>query len=175
MAWVQLRDDGMIFLVRVGGVAVAEGRVLLHRMVGEDFWAVPGGRLQVGETAAQALRREMREEISADVQVGGLLWVIENFFEHWPLDATPGGGEPAPHHEIGLYLEMTLPGHLEHVHSFTGSELLGTQHEYTLEFRWFPLADIAGIDVRPSVLQGRLAEGLPAPAPLVVQRNGTKR
>jgi ADP-ribose pyrophosphatase YjhB (NUDIX family) len=169
MAWAQLRDGGTIFQVRVGGVAVSGGRVLLHRTAGEPFWSLPGGRLEVGETAAEALGREMREEISADVQVGDLLWLVENFFEHWALDGPPGGAA-AQHHEVGLYLEMRLPEHLERVDSFAGAELAGTPDEFALEFRWFPQDEVAALDVRPLALRERLAADRPRSVPSIVQR-----
>lgn len=89
MGHAQLRDDGTIFMCRVAGVAVHDDRVLLHRSGHDDFWALLGGRLEVGETSVAGLRREMREELDVDVTVGRLLWVIENFFDHHPLDMPP--------------------------------------------------------------------------------------
>lgn len=170
MGWAQLRDGGRIFLVRVGGVAADGDRVLLHRTAGDDFWSLPGGRLEVGETAGEALIREMQEEISAKVEVGGLLWVIENFFEHHPLDRPVHDGEQMVHHEIGLYLAMTLPARLAGTEAFTGVELAGTEHEFSLEFRWFPRDELRALDVRPNALLARLSAPLPEPVPSVVQR-----
>jgi ADP-ribose pyrophosphatase YjhB (NUDIX family) len=169
MGWAQLRESNTIFQVRVAGVAASDGRVLLHRTPEENFWSVPGGRLQVGENAAEALQREMREEISADVEVGNLLWLVENFFEHRPLDDSGDETEVA-HHEIGIYLEMSLPRHLCEVTSFIGTELAGTPHEFALEFRWFPQGEVAEIDVRPATLRDRLAIVLPDGMPSIVQR-----
>ncbi len=68
------------FHYRVAGVATHDGRVLLHRSENDDFWSLPGGRTQHSESAAAALRREMREELGAEVTVVRLLWVVENFF-----------------------------------------------------------------------------------------------
>ncbi len=169
MGWAVLRHDGIVFMVRVGGVAVSGGRVLLHRAAGDDFWALPGGRLQVGETASEALRREMREEIDAEVEVGGLLWVIENFFTHAPLDQHDLSQSPLAHHEVGLYLEMTVPERLAG-RPFAGVEAEGTEHEFTLEFSWFPRDEVAGMDVRPAALRERLTQPLPAGVASIVQR-----
>jgi mutator protein MutT len=39
----------------------------------EGFWEFPGGKIDPHETHAAALRREIREELAADVEVGDLL------------------------------------------------------------------------------------------------------
>ncbi len=77
---ITIEEEGVKFQYRVAGVTMHYGRVLLHRADDEPFWTLPGGRAEMLETAEQTLKREMREELNADVQVGKLLWVIENFF-----------------------------------------------------------------------------------------------
>ena len=60
----------------VAGVLRREGRVLLSRRIrGADVgrWEFPGGKLERGETPEQALRRELREELGIEVQVGAAL------------------------------------------------------------------------------------------------------
>ena len=51
------------FNYRVAGIALSEGRLLLHTSDRDDFWSLPGGRCEFGETSAEALVREMREEL----------------------------------------------------------------------------------------------------------------
>lgn len=57
----------------VGAVVVRNGAILLIRRgspPGEGLWSVPGGRVQRGETLAQAARRELQEETGLDGNVG---------------------------------------------------------------------------------------------------------
>jgi len=87
------------FNLRVAGIALDGDRVLLQTTAGDDFWTFPGGRPELGEPAARALEREMREEVGVRVEVGRLLFVVENFFRY----------EGKRYHEIGLYFLMRMP------------------------------------------------------------------
>ena len=50
--------------VRVTGVVIEDGRILLLNQDADAgrSWSLPGGKLEDGETLAEALVREMKEE-----------------------------------------------------------------------------------------------------------------
>jgi len=71
---------GEIPLVGVGVVLVEKGRLLLIKRgnePGKGLWAVPGGKVRIGETLKAAAKREAAEETGLDVDVGEVAWVGE--------------------------------------------------------------------------------------------------
>lgn len=94
--------------VAVGAVVVRDGRLLLVRRgrgVAAGAWSLPGGRVEPGETLAEAVRRELREETGLDGEVGPLCGVAERRFpahhfvilDYWidVPDGTPVAGDDA--------------------------------------------------------------------------------
>ena len=53
-----------------------EGRLLLVRRCDDGAWELPGGRVDVGESAAEAAVRETAEEAGVQVLVTGLLGIF---------------------------------------------------------------------------------------------------
>lgn len=67
-------------LVGVGAVVLNGRQVLLERRgqpPAQDSWALPGGLIEVGETAEEALAREVREECGIDIRLGPMLGLFQ--------------------------------------------------------------------------------------------------
>ena len=56
----------------------AAGEVLLVRRIDDGYWELPGGRVEVGETAAQAVIREVAEESGVAIALTGLSGVYSD-------------------------------------------------------------------------------------------------
>jgi 8-oxo-dGTP diphosphatase len=70
--------------VGVGGVAARDGSILLVRRgtpPSEGLWSVPGGRVEWGESLAEAVRREVLEETGLEVEVGEVAGIVERVYE----------------------------------------------------------------------------------------------
>jgi ADP-ribose pyrophosphatase len=96
-------------VVGVGGVVVRDARALLIRRGGEPLkgqWSIPGGTLELGETIAEGVRRELREETGLEVQVLELIEV----FERISPPAAAGDGRPQYHFVILDYLCAAADG-----------------------------------------------------------------
>lgn len=53
---------------KVGGILIQNRRLLVCRAKGKEHFIAPGGKIEVGETALQALQRELTEELSIHVE-----------------------------------------------------------------------------------------------------------
>lgn len=83
-------------LVGVGGVVIDQDRVLLVRRAHEPQrgeWSLPGGALEVGETLAQGVEREVREETGLAVQALAVVEVLDRIVR----DSAEAGYEAASH------------------------------------------------------------------------------
>ncbi|ARU63073.1 hypothetical protein CBW65_20405 [Tumebacillus avium] len=143
---------------RTAGVFVDEGYVLLHRLASDDFWALPGGRVEFMENTEQALIREMQEEISLDVTVERLLFVAEVYFAN----------DEHQYHEIGFYYlleaDKTQPIYVkDKVHQ-------GTEFGKPLIYQWFRLEDLPSLRLFPTFLKEKLQQ-LPEHPEHVIHRD----
>jgi 8-oxo-dGTP diphosphatase len=110
----------------VAAIIVADGKILVtQRGYGEykDKWEFPGGKIEPGETPEEALRREIREELSADISVNQFVCTVEHDY-------------PTFHLTMHNYLCQVVSGHLQ---------LL--EHEAA---RWLDIAHINTVDWLPA-------------------------
>lgn len=64
----------------VAAIIVRGGKVFAtQRGYGEwkGWWEFPGGKMEAGESPVEALKREIREELDAEIEVGDLLETVE--------------------------------------------------------------------------------------------------
>jgi 8-oxo-dGTP diphosphatase len=106
----------------------AGGRLLLVRRgrpPAEGRWSVPGGRIEPGETAAEAAAREVREETGLEVEVGPVL-----------ITALIGDGT----YRVQDFAANVVGGELE-----AGDD--------AAEVRWVEAADLSSMPLAPGLLE----------------------
>lgn len=148
------------FRLRAGALIRSNDHILIHRVIGDTFWVLPGGRVEFHETGAETLAREIEEEIGCPATIGPLRFIIENFFEFAGVRV----------HEVGFYYEAELSQPLP----FHESEIVHQVKDGSaeLEFRWaLPTRVILDqFDLQPLPLRG-LIETMPAGIQHIVRRD----
>lgn len=150
---ILFRTDEYVFSYRVAGICIQNGKVLLQKPDNDTAFAFPGGHVTFGETNAQTLIREFKEEIGVDVSVGDLKWIGEIFF--------PWGNKPC--HQICLYYNIGITSdNIPFEGMFIGSEQLEGR-AFNLEFHWVPCEELENIEVYPTnaaELMSKLGDGV---------------
>lgn len=133
--------------VGVRAAVVRDGAVLVnhYRAGGRDFYDLPGGGQEHGETQDDALRRECAEEIGARVRVYGIACVYELL-----ADRAPRTGEPIPlFHQINVVRWCGLePGETPGLGPVPDGNQVGTA--------WLPIAELDRHEVQPPELSAWL-------------------
>ncbi|MEO8396114.1 MAG: 8-oxo-dGTP diphosphatase MutT, partial [Chloroflexota bacterium] len=75
--------------VTAGIIWNAEGKVLIAQRPLEGLlgglWEFPGGKQEAGESLPECLRRELREELAIEVEVGDLFTKVKHGFTHFKI------------------------------------------------------------------------------------------
>ena len=93
--------------VIVRALILRTNKILLCRRVDRDYWFLPGGHVEWGESAQYALARELKEELDVAFKKFTFIGATENFFEgHQEVNFVflASGGNPA---------ETSVEKHLE--------------------------------------------------------------
>ena len=67
--------------VRAAVIIIHRNKILVHKNVNSDHYALIGGRVKVGEDSANTVKREIREELGKEIKLIGYVSTVENFFE----------------------------------------------------------------------------------------------
>ena len=67
--------------VRAACIIIHNNKVLLHRDMKSDHYALLGGRIEIGEDSEKTIKREIQEELGKEIDIKGYISTVENFFE----------------------------------------------------------------------------------------------
>lgn len=131
--------------LRTVGVLIRDGKLLVQRDKDGSEYALPGGHVKIGETTADGLIREYKEETGADIKCDRLLWTEECFWEWNGMQA----------HNIAFYylIELSdgfdIPGTEEFVsHKDNCNVVLG----------WMPIEKLGDVIIFPDFIKETIYE-----------------
>lgn len=129
--------------LRACGLLVKEETLLLVKIhspvIDQQVWMPPGGEVRFGESMADSLKREFREEVNTEVSVGQLCHINELVEE--------------PFHAVECYFE---------VHHHSGSPSLGYDPELGKgdqlieDVQWIPITELGDLPFAPQSLLAKL-------------------
>ncbi|MEJ2283548.1 MAG: NUDIX hydrolase [Desulfobacterales bacterium] len=123
-------------VVAVGAIVFRNNRVLLVRRgkaPSRDLWAIPGGRVEIGETLQEAAEREILEETGITIQALEPVYT----FDYIERD---GSDPPRFHYVITDLTADYIRGEIK-----AGDD--------AAEARWFTAEELAGINVSSKTLR----------------------
>ena len=131
--------------VRAAGVMIHNGKVLVHKNVNSDYYALIGGRVEIGESSEDTIKREIKEELGKDIKIKEYISTIENFFEI----------KGSKYHEIMFVYGIEFINEEDKKIDYVMKNIEGKDY---LQYEWIELDRIEEYTLLPKVLKEVLKE-----------------
>ena len=131
--------------VRAAGVIIHNGKILVHKNINSNHYALVGGRVEIGEDSVHTVKREMKEELGKEVEITGYIATIENFFEM----------KGKKYHEIMFVHKVEFVKEEDKKIEHTLKNVEGKEY---LQYEWLDLRKIEEYPLWPKAIQNILKE-----------------
>lgn len=131
--------------IRAAGVIIHNGKILAHRNINSDHYALVGGRVQIGENSAKTVKREIQEELGKNIEITSYIATIENFFEM----------KGSKYHEILFVHQAEFINEEDKKIEYTLKNKEGKDY---LQYEWLDLNKIEEYPLYPKAIQTILKE-----------------
>ena len=122
---ISFKVENEKFNYRVCAVIISENSILAMHDERSPYFYLPGGRVKMGETAEQAVMREVWEELGVTPKINRPLWLNQAFFTE-DVDGLR-------YHELCLYFLMDIS---DTDLAQRGSVFTLTEGKHTHTFEW---------------------------------------
>ena len=131
--------------VRATVIIEHNGKILAHKNVRSNHYALIGGRVKIGEDSETTVKREMMEELGKKIEVTGYVATIENFFE---MNGTK-------YHEILFVHKAEFVDEEDKKIEYSLKNIEG---EDWLQYEWLDISKIDEYPLLPSSIKSVLKE-----------------
>lgn len=97
---ISFKMENEKFNYRVCAIMISDNRLLAMKDERSPYYYLPGGRVAMGETAEQAVIREIKEELGVTATIARPLWLNQAFFTE--------DVDKLRYHELCLYFLMDI-------------------------------------------------------------------
>ena len=97
---ISYKTESGKFNYRVCAVIISDGKILAMHDERSPYFYLPGGRVKMGETAEDAVIREVREELGIIAKIARPLWLNQAFFTE--------DVDHLRYHELCIYFLMDI-------------------------------------------------------------------
>ncbi|GAB7192142.1 NUDIX domain-containing protein [Kineococcus sp. NUM-3379] len=125
-----------------------DGRILLHRRRDNGKWALPGGKMELGESLGDCAVREVREETGLDVELTGIVGIYSDPKHVFAYD----------NGEVRQEFSICFSGRV------TGGELTASDESH--EVAWFTPAEVEELPMVDSI-RARILDHLSGAVPAI--------
>jgi len=143
---IKYNKIGVTFTVRAVGMLIVDNKLLVHKLANDEYWTLPGGRVDINEPSFDAVQREFKEELQVNIQANKLRFIAESFFSY----------NRKRFHEISFIYDVIDTENGINKSDFEAHE--GRKHYL---FKWIPLSEIKIYDIKPDFISS-IYEGLPS-------------
>lgn len=131
--------------VRASAVIIHNNKVLVHKNINSDHFALIGGRVEIGEDSENTIKREIKEELGKCIEVTGYISTVENFFEM----------KDAKYHEILFIHRAEFTNEEDKKIEYTLKNVEGKDY---LQYEWLDLDKIEEYPLLPEAVKEVLKE-----------------
>lgn len=126
--------------IRAGGVIIHDNKILTHKNINKEHYCLPGGRVSIGESSEETIKREIKEELGKNIEITGYIATIENFFEM----------ENKKYHEIYFLHKIEFKNEEDKNIDYTMHNKEGKEY---LQYEWIDLDKIEEYNILPRCLK----------------------
>ena len=142
---ITVNVDDYLLNVRTSGILIHDNKILLHKNINEEHYALLGGRVAIGENSEEALRREIMEELGKEIEINCYVTTIENLFEM----------KNSKYYEILFVHEIECKDEEDKKILETMPNKEGKEY---LRYEWVDIDELDKYDLRPKAMKKILKE-----------------
>lgn len=131
--------------VRATVIIEHNGKILAHKNIHSNHYALIGGRVKIGEDSESTVKRKMLEELGKEIEVTGYVATIENFFEM----------KDSKYHEILFVYKAEF---VDEDDKKIDYNLKNVEGEDWLQYEWLDISKIDEYPLLPTSIKSVLKE-----------------